>query len=226
MALFSSASSAPTLTIGGIPRVNLLPRSVTEGRERSRLLKRWGWGLVAALLVVALTAGGAFAYLSFTAMQLVTAQARTTQLMTDLAALAPVRAQLSLVDDLELYRSEAMATDLTWTRVSDVISPALPEGALVSAVAMTVGAVPQGDDPTLEVGLTGTVTVASANPIDIVDVVRKLRGAEGVLAVDGTDLQSGASEDAPDAAAGFTYILTVALDQSLYTNAYAEEVAP
>ncbi|MCT9821615.1 hypothetical protein N3K63_15115 [Microbacterium sp. W1N] len=225
MALFASGASGASLPIGGMPRVNLLPRSVTEGRERTSLLKRWGWGLVVALAVVVLTAGAAFAYLTVAATQLALATARTTTLLGEVGALAPVRAQLSLVDDLGAFRGEAMATDLAWARVAEIVTPALPSGALVSQVALTVGAAPVGEDRTAEAGVSGTVTVASADPLDIVAVVRTLRGAEGVLAVDGTDLQSGAAAENPDAAAGYTYLLDISIDQSVYTNAFAAEVA-
>ena len=61
------------------------------------------------------------------------------------------------------------------------VTGVLPAETTLTGFDFAVGGAPQGDDPTLEQGLVGTVTFDSPTPLDIVAIIRSLRGVEGVL---------------------------------------------
>ena len=82
----------------------------------------------------------------------------------------------------------------------------------------TVGGAPQGDDPTTEQGIVGSVTFDSPTPLDIVALIRSLRGVEGVLYADGQSVTSSQVS-----AERFSYLLNVEFDQTVYSNRYAAE---
>lgn len=202
---------------GGAPRVNLMPRAETERRQRARLARRWIGALVAALLLVVAASGLAFGLQVLAGQRLVAEQARTTSLLGQLAELGDVQRALDLEADLERFRAEAMATDLRWSPLIATVQQQLPPGVTIAGFSLAPGAAPQGDDPTAEVGVSGTLTLLSATPTELVPLVRALRPLPGVLEADGW--QTTAQQSA------YTYEIRVALDQSFYTRAYAQEVA-
>ncbi|BDV30357.1 hypothetical protein [Microbacterium terricola] len=209
-----------TITFGGAPRVNLMPRAETDRRERSALLRRWGWGIVAALLLVVAVSAGVYA-IQWTADQTLAAEnARTTQLLTDLAAHADIRAALDLESELSDFRVDAMASDLDWPAAVAELAGVLPDDVTISGFDLTVGPVPAGEDRAVEVGLIGTFALSASSPMDIVPLIRDTRDLESVINADGPQLNSGGDEST-----SYTYTLAVAFDQSLYTGDYAEEEA-
>jgi hypothetical protein len=208
-------SHVPAFDFGGAPRVNLMPRAAIERRERGVLIRRWGWGLAATLLVVVLVGAGAF-FLQMTAQDRLTAEnARTNDLIGQIAALQPVREKLTLQSELADFRAQAMGTDLEWAGVLASIEGVLPEGIAFAEFSLTPGGLPQSDDPATEVGLQGTLVLTGAAPADIVELIRSIRSVPAVLDVDGW-AQTFADEQ-------YRYDLRIVIDQTVYTGAYAEE---
>lgn len=208
-------ASAPALTVGAAPRVNLLPRSERERRGRNALLRRWVWALVGALAVVVIASAGAFSLLLASQVRLGVENTRTQTLLSQIAALQPVSQKLALEEDLQAFRTDAMAADLAWTGLLATVQAVLPPGVTVSGFDLGPGGVPATDDPTTEIGAFGEVRLWSQTPTEIVTLVRSLRPIEAVLQVDGWE--TTAEE------AGYTYVLRIAFDQSVYTGAYAGE---
>lgn len=208
-------ATAPALTVGGPPRVNLLPRAVTASRQRASLLRTWLLGLLAALGVVLVATGGAYA-LQLTAQQgLDQANADTVRLLGEVAALQPVNEKLKLESELGDYRTQAMATDLTWATLVSSVEPALPADTVLAGFTLVPGGNPVGDDPALEIGAAGELTITSTTPTQIVDIVRALRTVPGILSVDGWESTTDTL--------GYSYLLRIVFDQSSYTGAFAEE---
>lgn len=210
-------ASGPSLVVGAAPRVNLLPRAEVERRARGALLRRWVWALVGALLVVVLAVAAGFALQAGAALRLVDEQARTNVLLSQIAELQPVRQKLELRTELETFRTDAMATDLAWSQLTAAVEPVLPGGVTLAGFVLTPGGSPAGEDPALEVGASGQLTLTSPTPAEIVTVVRALRDAPGVRTVDVWDTQSDE--------AGFAYTVRITYDQSFYTGDYAAEDA-
>ncbi|WP_447949633.1 hypothetical protein [Microbacterium aurum] len=208
-------ATAPALTVGGPPRVNLLPRAVTASRQRASLLRTWLLGLLAALGVVLVATGGAYA-LQLTAQQgLDQANADTVRLLGEVAALQPVNEKLKLESELGDYRTQAMGTDLTWATLVSSVEPALPADTVLAGFTLVPGGNPVGDDPALEIGAAGELTITSTTPTQIVDIVRALRTVPGILSVDGWESTTDTL--------GYSYLLRIVFDQSSYTGAFAEE---
>ncbi|MHC3000389.1 hypothetical protein [Microbacterium sp. HJ5] len=205
-----------TPAFASMPRVNLLPKSEIARREREVLTRKWAWGVLAAMLIALLLIGGAF-FLKLTADQRLAAeQARTNDLLVELAALSGTSEALATEAELTAFRTEAMATDVGWQPVVDSVENVLPTGVSLTGFELTVGSMPGDGDPATAAGLTGLIRLDSPTPVDIVDVVRSLRAVEGVLEADGQAVTSSTSE-----AARYAYLLTVTFDQTVYTGEYA-----
>ncbi|MFC8683388.1 hypothetical protein ACFT30_17900 [Microbacterium ureisolvens] len=210
--------TAIPVPFSGVPRVNLMPRSEVARRERDSLVRTWVWIVFGAIVVAVLIIAGAFAFKFFADQRLVAEQAQTNTLLTEIAALSEVSQALATESELTDFRTDAMATDLAWTPVMAKITGILPGDTTLTGVDFTVGGVPQGEDATLEQGIVGTVTFDSPTPLDIVALIRSLRGVEGVLYADGQSVTgSQVSEDR------FAYVLNVEFDQTVYSNQFAAE---
>jgi hypothetical protein len=205
-------------TASGFPRVNLLPRSEIVRRERDRLVRVWVWIVLAALLVAALIIAGAFAFKVFADQRLAAEQAQTDVLLTEIAALSDVSQAMATESELTNFRSEAMAHDLAWAPVVSKVIGVLPPDTSLTGFDVAVGGVPQGDDPTAEQGLVGTVSIDSPTPLDIVGIIRSLRGVDGVLFADGQSVTSSQITEGR-----FSYLLNLQFDQSIYSGEYAIE---
>ncbi|VXB54870.1 conserved hypothetical protein [Microbacterium sp. 8M] len=215
------------VTPGGPPRVDLLPRSEVERRERDALGRTWvRVGLLAILLAVVLIAG-AFAVNLFTQQRLAAEQARSAQLIGQIAALSDVSNALKTEADLTQLRAEAMGSDLSWAGIFDRIRGSLPADTNLTGFELTPGAAPvtskdaKADEKAAKtgVGLTGTLTLDSGTALDLGAYVRSLRTVEGVLTADANSTTSGAS-----AAGRFTYKVDVTFDQTVYSGNYAKAV--
>ncbi|GAA3900870.1 hypothetical protein [Microbacterium invictum] len=208
-------ASAPTLTVGGAPRVNLLPRTVVERRERAGLLRKWGWGFVAVLAVVAIGTAGVFTLLTAASVRLAAANAHTNELLIQVAALQPVSQKLQLESELGDFRTQAMGTDLKWGGLLETVKDVLPADVGISEYSLAPGGLPHTEDPTTEAGASGSIHFISATPTDFVALIREVRQLPGVLDADGW--ATTLSGDAYD------YELRVTFDQTVYTGTYAAE---
>lgn len=207
--------SAAVYALPVVPRVNLMPRAETERREKSALLRRWVGGVLAALAVVAAVSAGAY-WLQFGAAQRLAAEnARTDSLLSQLASFSDIRATLDLQSELTELRSQAMATDQSWTSLISSVEGVLPSGVAVSGFLVAPAGAPTGDDPAAEIGAAGSIFVVSDTPQEIVPLVRAVRPLPGVLVAEAWAVSLTEKE--------YTYEIRFALDQSVYTGAYNEE---
>jgi len=210
--------TAIPVPFSGTPRVNLMPRSEIARRERDKLVSLWAWIVLGAIVVALLIIAGAFALKFVADQRLVAEQAKTNTLLSEIAALSDVSQALSTQSELTDYRTEAMATDLAWSPVIAKVAGILPPDATLTGFDVAVGGTPQGDDPTVEPGLVGTISIDSATPLDIVAIIRSLRGVDGVLFADGQSVTSSQISEGR-----YAYQLDVQFDQTVYSNQYAPE---
>ncbi|BDZ40599.1 PilN domain-containing protein [Microbacterium suwonense] len=212
----SAAKSPRGVVVGAIPRVNLLPKSELDRRSNAALARRWVAVGIGALLIVVVLIGGGYAYSLMSSMRLTAEQNRASQLSIDLAELAPVSRSVAQRRSLSAQLEQAMAGDLAWRPVLDGLAAQLPDDAVVTGYSLAAGPVPAGDDPSVQVGIDGTLTVITATPLPVAEVIDAVRGVEDVLYVDIRQLLRDADEE-PDS---YEYTIQVQLDQTVYSRRF------
>ena len=210
--------SAITAPYAGIPRINLMPRSEVARRERDKLVRLWVWIALGSIVVALLIIAGAFSVKFFADQRLAAQEARTNALLTEIAGLSEVSQALAAEAELTEFRAEALASDLAWSPVIAKVTGILPADTALTGFDLAVAGVPQGEDPALEAGVAGSLTIDSATPLDIVSIIRALRQVDGVLFADGRSVTSSQVSEGR-----FAYQLDVAFGQSVYSNAFAPE---
>lgn len=214
-----------TAVVGGPPRVDLLPRSEVDRREREKLSAIWVRIGLLAVLLAAVLIGAAFAWNQFTQQQLAAEQDRSTQLLGQIGGLRDVSGALATEGELNAFRGQAMGSDFAWSGILDRVRGALPPDTTVTGFELRPGAAPNPaakdkDAAKKEIGLTGTLTIDSPNALDLGALARGLRGVDGVLAADGNT--STASQQSPGR---YTYTIDVTFDQTVYSGRFTKEAA-
>ena len=168
-----------------------MPRSEVARRERDKLVARVGLGRARRDRRRSAHHRRRVLRSSWLADQRLAAeQAQTNELLIEIASLSEVSQALATEAELTDFRTEAMATDLAWAPVLAKVTGVLPADTSLTGFDFAVGGAPQGDDPTLEPGLVGHGLVRQPDPLDIVAIIRSLRGVEGVLFADGQSVTS------------------------------------
>lgn len=204
------------------PRVNLLPRSELDRRERERLGATWVRVVIGAVILALVLVGAGFAWNTFAQQRLLAEQTKTTGLLGEISALSEVSQALSTERNLIDFRAESMGSDIAWTSVMRRVQNAVPSGDELIGFELTPGAVPEAaeagaDDESRDeaaskaVGLTGTVTIQSAGPENMIPFTQALRKIEGVAVSDARALSSGEF---------FQYVVDITFDQSVYSRQY------
>ncbi|WP_028709085.1 hypothetical protein [Propionicicella superfundia] len=206
--------SAPPPLVTGSLRVDLLPPRERERRAQLTLLRRWLVALVAAIGVLAVLIGGACLLQAAAAQRLAEETSRSSSLDAELATYQDVTRALSERSALQKYRSDASANELDWPALWKSLNRGLASGATIVDCALVPGAAPTGADPSTQVGVSGTLTVASADPSALYLTVQRLRTVSGILAADAGDVTLSDTERR------YTVVVLVAADQTFYTDRY------
>lgn len=209
-------SRAPVLALGTLPRVDLLPPSETRRRDMIARARTWAYIGFGALVVAVVTVGGALAFSLTAELRLSGERARTQQILIAIAELSEVGTAISTRDELEALRQDAMAGDLAWVPVLDLMTEHVPPGVVVTEYVLDAGPVPvEGADPTQATGVSGTVTFTSSVAVDFVAATRDLRAVESVRTAELEQLSATEGE--------YAYTVRIELDQTVYTADHSPE---
>ncbi|WP_405217163.1 PilN domain-containing protein [Agrococcus sp. Ld7] len=214
---------APTggspLVLGGAPSVDLLPREVRDTRKSNRA--RRGVIAVAVLAIVATAGGGAAAtYASILAeVQLASAEQRTEALLARQSEFVEVTTLQRQIEERTAARQVITGTEIDWQSVLADVRATLPEGAVVTALAVD-GASPM--EPYAQAGVplqgprvaTVSITVQSSTIMSAADVVDALEAVPGF-----TDVQVPTTAVVDAGIAETTFVLH--LDEGAYSARYA-----
>jgi Tfp pilus assembly protein PilN len=186
-----------------VPKVNLLPPEIVEGRGFVRLKRLLAAGL---LVVVGSCAGAAvWAQAGVASAQegLDAAHAQGALLQAEQAKYAQVPRILGLIDDAGAARERAMAEDVLWYGFLSDLSLTTPKGVSLQSLEMTMddtGATGAAADPLTPAGL-GHVTF-SGKAEHFPDVATWLEAVGSVHGLDGSTLQTATRGTTGDTSGG------------------------
>lgn len=202
-----------------VPRVNLLPPEIIEGRRFRRTQVKLAV-VVGAVLLAGLGATVWSQYqVSMARSEHEVVQARTEQLRTQAAAYAEVPTVLAQVDAATAARERAMATDVLWYRYLDELAVSTPTSVWLGTLnlTMTDGASAANSDALTASGLGEVVVTGTAKQMP--EVASWLTSVSTVRGMDVSRLQSALrKEEAATASAAkstsvtFTSAVTITVD--------------
>jgi Tfp pilus assembly protein PilN len=205
-----------------VPRVNLLPVEILEGRR----FRRTQLGLGVAILGTVLVAGGA-TYLAQRSVsdanhQLASSQARVSSLQIEQKRYAAVPEVIAEVDAANKARTLALGTDVLWYRYLNNLDGARPSGVQLTGFTVTLSAAP-----------TTSTAVASANPLSPTglgsitfsgtakqysDISAWLEALNKITGLSAAALASAAADEA-----GHTFSSSAVVDSDALSGRYEKE---
>lgn len=205
-----------------VPKVNLLPPEIAEGRRLGRLKKMLGAGLV----VVAAGCVGAAAWaqsgVSAAQADLDAAHGRGAVLQREQAKYAQVPRVLGLIDDAAAARERAMADDVLWYGFLSDLSLTTPKGVSLQTLELTLddGAAAGSTDALTPAGL-GHVTF-SGKAQHFPDVASWLEAVGSVHGLDGSTLQTATrgSGGGTSSSNAITFTSTIQVTSKALTHRY------
>jgi Tfp pilus assembly protein PilN len=159
--------TTPTLTtqqIAAMPRVNLLPREISEGRKARQLRMALGGAVAASVVLVGAMYVMAHGSVGNAQGDLDSAQAQQSTLQAQVATYADDTALRAKRDDGVAMLQQGMANEVQWSRYLSDLSLRIPENVWVTNLSWTQNVDPVAptsvpSDKVLTDDGLGTVTV-------------------------------------------------------------------
>ncbi|SFN93107.1 hypothetical protein [Mycetocola miduiensis] len=216
------SASRPDLTLGGIPRADLLPPEVRSEQRGKALVRK----LLAGLIVLAVIVIGGFAYAtvrSVTAgVQLAVERARTDALLAEQLKYADARRVDNAIALAISAREVGMATEIDWEAYLDEINATIPTGISLTSIrvdsispaeALVAPEAPlQGESvATISIEATSTTVPEVETWLNRLADVTGYAGIAPPVKVDGNEQ------------AGFVVGIQVQVNEEAFTGRFAEE---
>jgi len=157
-----TAFPAVALSIGGEPRVHLLPLEVTERKNLRRVKRRLGIAAVATVIVVGLAYGAVTVSLATAQSDLTTAQQQTAQLAAQQAKFNAVTKVKSDSAAIQAAQKSTSSTEVLWKKYVAAIEASLPAGSSIIDFTGSVDAplgVPVASASTATLGAPHVATI-------------------------------------------------------------------
>jgi hypothetical protein len=146
VAVVKGSASIDGLTIGGEPRVHLLPPQVVARKKARAIRRRLGLGVVGVILVVGIAGGLAEVASVSAASALATAQSETSNILQQQAKYGDVLKVKA--DSAAILSSQKLSTadEISWKSFVASFQKTLPAGASITTISASVDA-PFGQPP-------------------------------------------------------------------------------
>lgn len=132
----SRQSKEDQLILGAEPRVDLLPPEVLKARAAKATRRRLGLGVLGAVVVVVLGVGATFALSVQAQVDLLTAQARTTELIIAQGEYSEVTKVQYHLDLARAAQQVGASTEIAWKPYLDQVQATLPASVSIDQVTI------------------------------------------------------------------------------------------
>lgn len=131
-----SSSKDSSITVGGAPRVDLLPPEVRAERRTAALVRRAWAGVVVVGVVVGIGTGAAFLERMKSEDALMVAQGETQALLMEQTKYTEVRATQNQVGLIGAAQKVGGSTDIDWPGYLAKVQATLPIGVTITSVSL------------------------------------------------------------------------------------------
>jgi hypothetical protein len=162
-----TSSKDSGITIGGAPRVDLLPPEVRAGRRADATTRRAWLGVVVLVAATVVASGAATLHALGAEDDLVMAQGATSSLLSQQAQFTELRTTQNQVDLIEAGQKVGGSTEIDWATYLTQVQATLPVGVTVTSVALDqatpLASYAQGTSPLLG-SRVATLTFTASSP--------------------------------------------------------------
>ena len=127
---------AGVATVGGSPRVDLMPPEIRVKRAQLRFRRKLRLGLVAVLIVVVVACGGTWALNSLAQTNLLAAQSENQQLVTQQLQYSDVTTTQGSIALVQAGQKVGDSTEIDWQAYLTKLQATLPSGVVLTGVTI------------------------------------------------------------------------------------------
>jgi hypothetical protein len=210
------------LTIGGEPRVHLLPPEVTARKKLGLIKRRLLIVAVAVVAIAAIAYGVAVVSLTTAQGQLQDARTATSQLLVQQATYGEVSKVKNDIAAIQAAQKTATAKEILWAPYISQVQASLPAGGQIQSFSGGLDDASTGGSPTAAVPLQAThiakVTLtASMTQADIPAWLNVLPKIKGFVQVTPGTVSTGPK-------GGYVVSVTILMDSHSLSNRFAKAV--
>ena len=216
------SSSAGHVVVGGEPRVHLLPSDVIDRKKAKLLKRRVAFGVLIVVVLVAAGYGAATFSLAQSQGALQSAQAQTSQLLTQQAKFGQVNKIKTDIASIQTGQRTATSQEILWQKFTEQLEGTLPAGASITDITASI-------DSPFQVGNTEAVPLIGPH---IATVHVTLLMNEGTIAAWLPTLSTlkGFVDATPDsikntAGSQYTTAVTIYLNEKALSNRFVPKKA-
>ena len=216
-----SAVTSARVDWAPVPKVNLLPREILQGRRLARVKRALGAGVGVTVVVCAAAAAWAVAGASAAQEDYDAAQSRAAILRAEQARYAAVPKVLGLIQAAGTARERAMSSDVLWYGFLSDLAVTTPKGVTLSGLQVTLDTAVASSDPLTPAGIGSVTFTGTAQHFP--DVAAWLDAVGTVHGLDGSRLQSATragTEAATDASSGVNFTSSITVTSKALTHRY------
>ncbi|MCP2029973.1 hypothetical protein L1277_000037 [Okibacterium sp. HSC-33S16] len=124
------------LTVGGVPRADLLPFEIRAEHKGKRTRRSLIFATLGVVLLVFVATGTSFYFMLTSQMSLASEQVRTTDLLAEQQKYSEVRVVQDTLSAVEAGQMVGAATEIDWKAYLDLIEASLPANVAILEVAI------------------------------------------------------------------------------------------
>lgn len=215
--------SGDSLIIGGLPRVDLLPEEVKDGRKGDRIRRNLGFAVVVVLIVSVLAVAAATVQSIGAQASLAAEENRTPKLLEQQTEFYEVRSVSDQLATMKAARELGSSTEIDWKKFVNGAVSRMPE-SLDMILMVGSGSSPIESQAASAVPLQGTsvatvvFTLQSEKITDFASFVKDIRDLQGFADVTPYTITLDEESLVYEAS------ITVHLSSESYENRFAPEV--
>lgn len=213
------------LTIGGMPRVDLMPPEIRVKRSQLRTRRSLRLGVIGVAAVVVLGCGGTVAWSTLSGVGLAMAQSQQVALLQQQGQFADVRGATQQIQLIKAGQKVGASTEIDWSAYLDRVAALMPAG-----VAIDQAEIEQATPVTpyvanlvpLQGGRVATLTIVtrSADIPPVAQILTSLETLPGFVDVEPTTIVRD------DSAGTYKANIILHIDQKAFDGRYQPSPSP
>lgn len=202
-----SIKQKPDVPTGGFPRVDLMPKSHREAKEKDAAKAKWIKVVSLVVVAVIVMVGLSFAWAFWNGQVYEQTAELERQSQEQLAEYSEISSMLADINRLDSVADDATSTSVDWDLLIEEINEGLPETSMMEIFSVVSGDPDSGETPVVVLA-----TIVSSEPLDYADIIYSVPAATGTLL---GDLTRGSEQ--------YIFHVSFGFDAEVLKNFEAEE---
>lgn len=209
-----SIKQKPDVPTGGFPRVDLMPQSHREAKEKDAAKAKWIKVVSLVVVAVIVMVGLSFAWAFWNGQVYEQTAELERQSQEQLSEYSEISSMLADINRLDSVADDATSTSVDWDLLIGEINDGLPDTSVMETFSVISGDPDGGETPVVV-----RATIVSSEPLDYADVIYSIPGTTN------TQLGNLTASPGGDDVREYTYNVSFGFNAEVLENFEEEDSA-